>query len=54
MRHGVQEANAQRGEWFSNVSGAYPKPAVVKQGVGKYIASGDQEAVRFEIPSLLE
>lgn len=32
-----KEASTQRGEWFSNIAGAYAKPVVVKEGVGKYI-----------------
>ena len=34
----ADKANAQRAEWFSNPTAAYARPAVVKEGVGKYMA----------------
>lgn len=39
-----KEANTQRAEWFSNPAAAYAKPAVVKDGVGKYLAAGPPSA----------
>ncbi len=33
------ESNAEKGEWFSNVAKSYHKPPVVREGVGKYLAT---------------
>ena len=41
----------EKGEWFSNPSAAFTKPAVVKEGVGRYIAptAGDQQTLSTQI-----
>lgn len=41
-----QLEGAVKGNWFSDISAAYPKPPVVRQGVGKYLQTGPQVPVQ--------